>query len=75
MPITVCIAGATGWTGSAVARRLLTAPEFQVVGAIARSAAGKDQTHGSREARGATIGGTQIHSVRLPGFVMLFGET
>ena len=31
-----------------------------------------DQTHGPREARGATIGGTQVHSVRLPGFVIAF---
>jgi 4-hydroxy-tetrahydrodipicolinate reductase len=36
-----------------------------------------EQTHGNPEARGATIGGTQVHSVRLPGFVLaveaLFG--
>jgi 4-hydroxy-tetrahydrodipicolinate reductase len=36
-----------------------------------------DKTQGSREARGATLSGTQIHSVRLPGFVssveILFG--
>jgi 4-hydroxy-tetrahydrodipicolinate reductase len=31
-----------------------------------------EQTHGPREARGATIGGTQVHSVRLPGFVIAF---
>jgi len=35
------------------------------------------ETHGSVEARGATVGGTQVHSVRLPGFVssieILFG--
>ena len=31
-----------------------------------------DQTHGPREVRGATIGGTQVHSVRLPGFVIAF---
>jgi 4-hydroxy-tetrahydrodipicolinate reductase len=36
-----------------------------------------DKTQGSREARGATTAGTQVHSVRLPGFVssveVLFG--
>jgi len=36
-----------------------------------------DRTQGAKEARGATLGGTQIHSVRLPGFVssveVLFG--
>jgi 4-hydroxy-tetrahydrodipicolinate reductase len=29
-----------------------------------------DQTRGHREARGATIAGTQVHSVRLPSFVV-----
>lgn len=29
-----------------------------------------DQVAGPREARGATIGGTQVHSVRLPSFVV-----
>ncbi len=42
MPISVCVAGATGWTGSVVTRQLLEAAEFQVVGAIARQQAGQD---------------------------------
>jgi 4-hydroxy-tetrahydrodipicolinate reductase len=29
-----------------------------------------EDIHGPREARGATVGGTQIHSVRLPSFVV-----
>ena len=29
-----------------------------------------DQTTGPREARGATVSGTQVHAVRLPGFVI-----
>jgi 4-hydroxy-tetrahydrodipicolinate reductase len=29
-----------------------------------------DQIHGPVEARGATVAGTQVHSVRLPGFVV-----
>ena len=29
-----------------------------------------DELHGPREARGATVGGAQIHSVRLPSFVV-----
>ena len=36
-----------------------------------------ERTHGNPEARGASVGGTQVHSVRLPGFVLaveaLFG--
>jgi 4-hydroxy-tetrahydrodipicolinate reductase len=29
-----------------------------------------DETHGAREARGASVGGTQVHSVRLPSFTV-----
>lgn len=29
-----------------------------------------EQTHGSREARGATVAGTQVHSLRLPSFTV-----
>lgn len=29
-----------------------------------------ERTHGEREARGAAIAGTQVHSVRLPGYVL-----
>ena len=41
MSIKVCIAGITGWTGSVVARQLIASEEFELVGAIARSAAGQ----------------------------------
>lgn len=33
------------------------------------------ETHGERNARGATIGGSQVHSIRLPGFVLGFDVT
>jgi 4-hydroxy-tetrahydrodipicolinate reductase len=42
MAIRVCVAGVSGWAGSAVARALLTSGEFQLTGAIARRAAGRD---------------------------------
>ena len=42
MVIRVCVAGATGWTGSAVARNILASNEFHLVGAIARQQAGVD---------------------------------
>ena len=29
-----------------------------------------DEVHGAREARGATVGGTQVHSLRLPSFTV-----
>jgi 4-hydroxy-tetrahydrodipicolinate reductase len=44
------------------------------MGEIAQSklALAIDQTHGPRAVRGATIGGAQVHSVRLPGFIIAF---
>lgn len=42
MPIRVCVAGATGWTGSQVTRGLLSHPEFKVAAAIARRQTGRD---------------------------------
>lgn len=42
MPIKICVAGATGWTGSAVTRRILQTADFQLVGVIARQSAGRD---------------------------------
>jgi len=133
----VAVAGATGWTGRAVAEAVLGAPDLQLVGAV-RSAADQDlgvawggdpvgvtvatdveealggglrgdrpgdyasaakadapsgtacelaerlgetapaqpadvavaDTSGLREARGAAVAGAQLHSVRLPSFVV-----
>jgi 4-hydroxy-tetrahydrodipicolinate reductase len=31
-----------------------------------------EQTHGEQATRGASLGGTQVHSIRLPGFVIAF---
>jgi 4-hydroxy-tetrahydrodipicolinate reductase len=42
MAIRVCVAGATGWTGSAVTSAILASSEFQLVGAIARRQVGRD---------------------------------
>lgn len=42
MSIKLCIAGVTGWTGSAIAKAIQEHPDFQLTGAIARSTAGKD---------------------------------
>jgi len=38
----VCVAGATGWTGRAVAEAVLAAPDLRLVSAVARSTAGTD---------------------------------
>jgi 4-hydroxy-tetrahydrodipicolinate reductase len=42
MAIRVCVAGATGWTGSAVTKAILASSEFQLVGVLARRQAGVD---------------------------------
>ncbi len=42
MPISVCIAGATGWAGSLVTRAMLESPDFRLSGAVARRQAGRD---------------------------------
>src|SRR5271168_2909705 len=40
--IRVCVAGATGWTGSLVTKHILQSTEFELTGAIARQKAGHD---------------------------------
>jgi 4-hydroxy-tetrahydrodipicolinate reductase len=42
MAIRVIIAGSTGWTGSALVRGVLAASDMELVGAVARKAAGQD---------------------------------
>ena len=42
MTIRMCVAGATGWTGSAVVKAIAQASDMQLVSAIARKAAGQD---------------------------------
>ena len=121
--INLCVAGATGWTGSAVVEAVLGAEDLDLRSAVSRSAAGGEiggapvhasvpealegvdvlidyagagkpdapsgtarelaealgtprfdrevaDTAGAREARGATVGGTQVHSLRLPSFTV-----
>ncbi|MGB9552995.1 MAG: 4-hydroxy-tetrahydrodipicolinate reductase, partial [bacterium] len=42
MAIKVCVAGATGFVGSLITRRILESKDFQLVGAVARKKAGED---------------------------------
>jgi 4-hydroxy-tetrahydrodipicolinate reductase len=42
MAIRVIVAGATGWTGSALVKGVIAASDMELVGAIARKAAGQD---------------------------------
>jgi len=41
MKIRVCLAGATGWAGSALSRGIFEAPDMELVAGISRSQAGK----------------------------------
>lgn len=52
MGIRICIAGVTGWTGSAVARGVLASDEFELAAGIARKRAGEDL--------GAVLGGAPL---------------
>ena len=58
MVMRVCVAGATGWTGSAVTRAILASSEFQLVGAIARRQVGSDigETLGQERANVIIVG-------------------
>ena len=58
MAIRVCVAGATGWAGSAVTPAVLESGEFQLVGAIARKQAGLD----IGEALGGSLAGIVVAS-------------
>jgi 4-hydroxy-tetrahydrodipicolinate reductase len=50
--ISVCIAGATGWTGRALVPAVVDAPDLELVSAVSRSAAGRDL--------GDALGGTEL---------------
>lgn len=41
VPICVCVAGVTGWTGRAVAEAIAAEPDLRLVSGVARSAAGR----------------------------------
>jgi 4-hydroxy-tetrahydrodipicolinate reductase len=44
------------------------------LGKVAQNQLGRpiEQTHGPKEVRGASIGGAQVHSIRLPSYVIAF---
>jgi len=56
--ISVCIAGATGWTGRALVPAVLAADDLRLVSAVARSAAGDDLG----EALGGRTLGVPVHA-------------
>ena len=56
--LTVCIAGATGWTGRALVPAVLAAPDLTLGSAVSRSAAGRDLG----EALGGEPLGVPVHA-------------
>ena len=57
--LTVCVAGATGWTGRAVAEGVLATADLTLVGAVARRSAGQDLGLAwGAEANGITVAGS-----------------
>lgn len=59
--LTVCMAGATGWTGQALVRGVLDAPDLSLRSAVSRSAAGSDLG----EALGGEALGVPVHATVL----------
>ena len=56
--LSVCIAGATGWTGRALVRPVLDAPDLTLRSAVSRSASGRDLG----EALGGDALGVPVHA-------------
>ena len=56
--VSVCIAGATGWTGRALVAGVLEAPDLELVSAVSRSASGQDLG----EALGGDALGVPVHA-------------
>jgi 4-hydroxy-tetrahydrodipicolinate reductase len=72
MSIRICVAGATGWTGSQVVRRILGATDFKLTGAIARRAAGQDVGEAvGLPAAGVRIAGSLAEALAAPADVLI----
>jgi 4-hydroxy-tetrahydrodipicolinate reductase len=56
--LSLCIAGATGWTGRALVRAVLDAPDLALASAVSRSASGRDLG----VALGGDVLGVQVHA-------------
>jgi 4-hydroxy-tetrahydrodipicolinate reductase len=56
--LSLCIAGATGWTGRALVRAVLDAPDLALASAVSRSASGRDLG----EALGGDVLGVPVHA-------------
>src|SRR5947207_4155196 len=72
MVVRVCVAGATGWAGSAVTSKILKSDEFQLVGAIARQQTGIDIGEAlGRDRTGLNIVATLEEALAIPTDVLI----
>lgn len=72
MSIRICVAGATGWTGGQVVRRILASTDFELAGAIARRAAGRDIGEAlGLPAAGVRIAGSLAEALAAPADVLI----
>jgi 4-hydroxy-tetrahydrodipicolinate reductase len=72
MAIRVCVAGASGWTGSAVTRAILGSDEFELTGAISRKHAGCDVAEVlGLPHRGVTVSGNLAEALARPADVLV----
>ncbi len=71
-PIKICVAGCTGWTGSAVTRGVLAANDLRLTGAVARASAGQDVgTVLGLSAAGLKIASSFEEAIRQPCDVLI----
>lgn len=72
MAIRVCVAGVSGWTGSAVTRAILASDEFELTGAISRRHAGRDVGEVlGLPARGVLVSGILAEALARPADVLI----
>ncbi|HEY4838017.1 MAG TPA: 4-hydroxy-tetrahydrodipicolinate reductase [Candidatus Acidoferrales bacterium] len=72
MSIRVCVAGATGWAGSALVKKILVSQEFILTGAIARQGAGEDiGVRLGGKPSGVQISATFDEALRVPADVLV----
>src|SRR5215468_2066133 len=72
MGIRVCVAGVSGWTGGEVTRAVLGSGEFELAGAIARRAAGRDVGELlGLPANGVIVAGTLEEALARPADVLV----
>ena len=72
MTLRICVAGATGWTGSSLIPAILDASDLTLVGAVARRSAGQDigVTVG-RAAAGVAIAASLAEALAVPTDVLI----